>query len=474
TGQTLWSYAADAHSDGGPKQDYTFYYLLPMSFEEDCRLIDGEYICDDAQVYGFTVYDWWTREICHNWVRPTIDLDPDAPEWPVPLVKSFQPFSGRLHNPVWSGSQGVQGYGPTAQDDGPAPFAVAKFETCSPPDMITLRIVSRQNIEEIGQGIGNAYEEEDVGDWDVASIRYYANPPVVFLEGDIDPRIFMHTDVSQEGFLFRLNQYPYKDSGGESLFFTLAWDGRQWKWNLGPEVDEPYGEKNGLPYYPPGRYFLELELEVEGVTKVLDAGAVDLVYGGSLLDGIIGLPDRLRQIKQQYEDKHLQSALYSVWHKEDLGRTLSPKSLVAANLYSPVYHYDGHSDIWFFPGPEQYPPIVKDLVFIDGCDSFNGILHDYFMDNSLARVYLGWESSISNIRANFWSGYFYEGLFNLVNEQGQHYSIREAYDYASVANDLWIQVGYVWHRIPLSDPGLDYRVTEDADRNINDFEKTQY
>jgi len=336
-------------------------------------------------------------------------------------------------------------------------------------------------MEEIGQGIGNAYEEEDVGDWDVDSIRYYANPPVVFLDEDLDPRPFMHTDLPQKEFLFRLNQYPYKAQGpnpgnpqpGDSRFFVLAWDGRQWKWNLGPETDEPYSEKQGLPYYPPGKYVLELELEIEGVTEVLDAGTVELVYGGTLLDGIIGVSDRLRQIQQQYDDKHLQSVLYSVWHKVNPDRTLSPKTLVAGNLYSPIYHYDGHSDIWFFEGSKQHPPVVKDLVFIDGCESFNGVLHGYFIDNGLARVYLGWEGSIINVRANWWSGYFYQGLFNLY-EQGHHYTIRQAYDYANVASDIWVQVGYVRLRIALSHPGLDERVPGDADRSIDHFEKTQY
>jgi len=104
-------------------------------------------------------------------------------------------------------------------------------------------------------------------------------------------------------------------------------------------------------------------------------------------------------------------------------------------------------------------------------------VHAHFMLNELgasARVYLGWEGDISNVRANWWSGYFYEALFNLVDEQGQHYSIKEAYDYANIAGDIWIQVGYVWHRIPLPHPGLDERVAGDADRNINNFEKTQW
>ena len=198
-------------------------------------------------------------------------------------------------------------------------------------------------------------------------------------------------------------------------------------------------------------------------TETLDAGTVDLVYGGSLLDGALGMLDRLRQIRAQYDGVHIQSPLYSSW------REFSFKTRQAASLYCPVFHYDGHDPIDFSRKHRRKPPGLKDLVFIDACNGFSSL--NWF--GGCSRVFMGWVGAVNPAYAYAWSGYFYEGLFNLY-EQGHHYTIRQAYDYASFQNDLHIQVGYVQIRVPLADPGIDPCVEGGDHRSVDDFEKTYW
>jgi len=196
-------------------------------------------------------------------------------------------------------------------------------------------------------------------------------------------------------------------------------------------------------------------------TETLDAGTVDLVYGGSLLDGTLGMLDRLRQIKGQYGEVHIQSPLYS---SQD---GFSFKTHHTASLYSPVFHYDGHGPIYFTKGQSNPLPGLRDLVFIDACNGFSSL--NWF--GGCSRVFMGWVGAVNPAYAYAWSGYFYEGLFNLY-EQGHHYTIRQAYDYASFQNDLHIQVGYVQIRVPLPAPEYEEREPGDADRNVDYFERT--
>ena len=202
-------------------------------------------------------------------------------------------------------------------------------------------------------------------------------------------------------------------------------------------------------------------------TETLDAGTVDLVYGGSLLDGALNfmMIDRLRQIKGQYDAINIQSLVYSTWHKSS--GSFSFKTTHAAELYSPVFHFDGHGDLLIYAA--KRPPLLKDIVFIDACSGFK--LLPYF--NGCSRVFMGWKGTVFVPVAYSWSGYFYEALFNLY-EQGHHYTIRQAHDYASTMNDLHIQVGYVQIRVPRPDPEIHPCVEGGDHRSVDDFEKTYW
>lgn len=473
----------------GAKQDLTYYFLLPPQLNDGYLTTWSNYrqewVEDDSVYMCFVAYDF--KHLgpptinYRNFHTPLIPIGPDDLE---ALAKMTQPFDDVLQNPTWSGAEEYWGYGPTIDDDGPAPYAVAKFETCYPPEKVTLRIANRQNIEEISYGIGNAYEEEDVqaagcSGWDDPFIIHYQNPPVVFLEGSQDPHFYLHTDDPQDK-VIRLIGYEYKALGGAATSFTLGWDGRQWMWNLGPHI--PTGEALGLPYYPPGRYSLELELEFEGLAEpvTLEAGTVDLVYGGSLMDPSLEVADELRPLKANYSNVGIESPLYSVHTKGNPPHhySFSLQTAVASALYSPIFHCDGHNNIWFFEN--IYGPLLKDLVYNGGCDSFHDCgTREYFVgddppDTMRTRVYMGWLVDVNSYASAEWDRLFYDLLFGRKWPFGPRYTIREAWDGANEKAKKINNKRYMrGNRLPIA-TGVDYKekAPGDFDRTVDEFEKT--
>jgi len=218
-------------------------------------------------------------------------------------------------------------------------------------------------------------------------------------------------------------------------------------------------------------------------TETLDAGTVDLVYGGSLMDATIQFVDELRPLKEKYNGVGLESPLYSVWTKLPANYSFSRKTAVASALYSPVFHCDGHNNIWFFEN--IYGPLVKELVYNGGCQSFGekwwgacGTWR-YFVggsppDTMRTRVYMGWLINVDSYASAEWDRLFYGLLFGRKWPFGPRYTIREAWNGANEKAKKINKKRYMrGNRLPVA-TGVDYeeKSAGDFDRTVDEFEKT--
>jgi len=449
----------------GPKQDYTFYYLLPQNMDEQCRLVNGEWICDGDIVYGIVVQDWSTWWlVCHNWIRPTIVLDDDAPDWPNGIIV-LESFGDVLRNPTVSGA--IETYGPNRANDGPAPFDIAKVEFCQLPTAveILLEMDKWSTIEDsLGQGVGNAYEESDLPNYDdenkeATGWRQYitmGNPPVFFRQGswsraELEPHYYNDSSDQSDGVddIRRVTGLTSADDDPEEMAFTVAWDGRQWEFEVGPENGPAEGEP---PMYPPGRYVLKIRV-TEPFVAEKELGTVHLVWGGLSTDSFGGHAPSER-IKTWLCNKDIQSIHYS---SEEL---FAYYTTLTFREYGSVLHYDGHGTGW---GTKDYgEPIPKDLVFINACESDNKF--GQFNTNS----FIGWVGDVDSWVADIWAYEFYDAF---LNSSGAPLNIADAYDEACDRSDK--HYTYIVRRWRYSyDDFYPFLRTNDFTVTIEDFEKT--
>jgi len=455
------------------KQEYTWYYLLPESLPERGWLVNGEWIIDDDFYWAALAFDWPYLQICNNYIAPRLLLDDEAGSWPNGLKVWFLTGSTKLGNPVWSG--GENSYGPAEADDGPALFVAAVIETCVPPQELTIEVVSRQNIEDtLGQDVGNAYEEADVGDWDTPAFlgRKWHYPPVALVEGIRSVSEIRQTIHADEQPLIR--RVIAEECSGQNKEFTFGWDGRQWDtWNT--YQNPPKDDDGGTPYYPPGVYEVVVRAKLPLLGEVSKRlGRVSLVYGAMLLDGYESpspLPDdKLRWLKQLYINENIRPVLYFSPNKNKHGLTQSFSYLTfwSGALFSPVLHYDGDTPRLSLGPFEDDFAIRNNLVFLDGCEG--GALRGTF--NS--QVYIYYPTKIRVMQAMVWADYFYRHLFVDRKVDQSRYTIAEALSFAN--NEVKKHASWYFRkRIPNAFPVAEEYVSgpgKGLNQTVDNFEHT--